>query len=73
MKVEKAELQLNKDNDESGGLLSEQGWETGEQRKSKVGHLGLDGPKAQLPIISHIGQGCPGRCACRISGLGSWY
>lgn len=51
--------------------------EQGRKRKSKVGPLGLDGPEAQLPSISHTGQGHTGRCAyesgveSRKSGLSS--
>lgn len=67
MKVEKIELQLNKDNEEffsvSFSLRAGMG-NRREQRKSKVGPLDLDGPKAQLPSISHTGQGHTERCAC---------
>lgn len=49
----------------------------GKQRKSKVGHLGLDGSKAPLPMISHTytdtQESVHARgCACRTSGPGSW-
>lgn len=60
MKVEKTELQLNKDNKEffSGSFSLRAGMgNRREQRKSKVGPLGLDGRGAQLPSVSHTGQG----------------
>lgn len=41
-----------------------------EQRKSRVGPLGLDVPEAPLPSISRTGQGHTGWCA-RDSGVGA--
>lgn len=73
MKVEKTELQLNKDNEQffSGSFSLREGMgNRREQRKSKVGPLGLGGPEAQLPSISHTGQGHTERCASE-SGVGA--
>lgn len=73
MKVEQAELQLNKDNKEffSGSLFLRAGMgNTGEQRKLKEGPLDLDGPEAQLSSVSHTGQGHTERCVCK-SGAGA--